>query len=221
MTPDLVTVDRRLLAPGADPAVPRPPCRIEVDVPEPWFVLDLDPRTSARWVRQLVQQRAWAGRASAVDQQAASRVLRGVVDALRAQGVLLAAILAGNIGHEVIGASVTLGWRRTSGCWDLHAVGLALSGRTSATDGLIEHREVDLVELPRGRAVHLRGRERARVPGSTLQREVALHQLFVPLEGSGWLAVVTATTALLRLSEVMGETALRVAASIRVGDAMG
>jgi hypothetical protein len=220
MTSSVATANRGRLAPGIDSAAPRPPYRFEVDVPEAWLVLDLNPRTSVRWVRRLVGQRAAGGRGSAADQLAAGRVLHGLISALRGQGVLLAAILARRTGKEVVAASLTMSWRQVRSVPHLDVLGAALACGAPGVDELVEHRHVDVVDLASGPALRLRGHQRARVPGSPSEREVTLHQLFVPTAQPGWVAVVTATTAVPRLSETVGETALRVAGSIRAGDAM-
>jgi hypothetical protein len=211
----------QLPAPGIDRRAVRPPFGFAIDIPEPWLVLDLDPRTSAQWVRQLVRRRATGTRRTAREAWAAAVVVRDVIAALQAQGVLLAAILAGRIGEEVVGASITLGWERSPGNVDLDGLGLSLARASPGAGELVQHRRVDLVAVSDREALRLRGREKAWVPGSTTRREVMLHQLFVPVEDPTWLAVVTATTGLLQLGDVVGEAALHVAGSLRTGDAAG
>ena len=221
MTAGAAVVLGQLPVPGIDRLAVRPPFGFAIDIPEPWIVLDLDPRTSAQWVRQLVRRRATGTRRTAREAWAAAVVVRDVIAALQAQGVLLAAILAGRIGEEVVGASITLGWQRSPCSVDLDALGLSLARVSPGANELVQHRRVDLVAVSGREALHLRGREQARVPGSTTRREVVLHQLFVPVEDPTWLAVVTATTGLLQLGDVVGEAALHVAGSLRTGNAAG
>lgn len=221
MTAGAAVMLGQLPVPGIDRRAVRPPFGFAIDIPEPWIVLDLDSRTSAQWVRQLVRRRATGTRRTAREAWAAAVVVRDVIAALQAQGVLLAAILAGRIGEEVVGASITLGWQRTPCSVDLDALGLSLARASPGANELVQHRRVDLVAVSGREALHLRGREQARVPGSTIRREVVLHQLFVPIEDPTWLAVVTATTGLLQLGDVVGEAAMHVAGSLRTGDAAG
>ena len=221
MTAGAAVMLGQLPVPGIDRRAVRPPFGFAIDIPEPWIVLDLDSRTSAQWVRQLVRRRATGTRRTAREAWAAAVVVRDVIAALQAQGVLLAAILAGRIGEEVVGASITLGWQRTPCSVDLDALGLSLARASPGANELVQHRRVDLVAVSGREALHLRGREQARVPGSTIRREVVLHQLFVPIEDPTWLAVVTATTGLLQLGDVVGEAAMHVAGSLRTGNAAG
>lgn len=221
MSASAAVVSGQLPAPGIDRRAARPPFGFAIDIPEPWIVLDLDPRTNGRWVRQLVRRRAAGTRRTALDARAAAEVMHEVIAALRGQGVVLAAILAGRIGEEVVGASITLGWERSPSSVDLDALGLSLARASPGADELVQHRRVDLVALSGGTALRLRGREQARVPGSTTRREVMLHQFFVPVANSTWLAVVTATTGLLQLGDAVGQAAMHVAGSLRAGDAAG
>jgi hypothetical protein len=202
---------------GIDPTAPRPPFRFEVDIPEPWIVPDLDPRRSAGWIRQFVERSGTDGAWSSPDRRAAAQLIRSVVATLRAQGVLLAAILAGRVGPEVVGASVTLGWRRLPDQVDLDALGSLLARMEPGECELVDRRLVDLLVLSSGRAIRLRSLERARVPGSTGEREVAVHQLFVPIDPTSWTAIVTATTASPELRERVRLIAIHVADSIRTG----
>ncbi len=203
---------------GTDPSVPRPPFGFEIDIPQPWILLDLDPRTTTEWIRQFVQLRAVGRARPAADRLDVSKVLRDVIDALRAEGILLAAILAGSVGQEVIGASVTLGWREMRGGVELEALGSSLAVAAPTSDELPHHRRVDLVSLSPRPAVRLRTRQLAPVPASTHRREVCVHQLFVSTEASTWVAVVTATTSMADLDDAVGQAAIHVAGSLRAGD---
>ena len=137
MTTGAAVVPGQLPVPGIDRRAVRPPFGFAIDIPEPWIVLDLDPRTSAQWVRQLVRRRGIGTRRTAREAWAAAAVVRDVIAALQAQGVLLAAILAGRIGEEVVGASITLGWERSPSSVDLDALGLSLARASPGADELV------------------------------------------------------------------------------------
>ena len=103
---------------------------------------------------------------------------------------------------------------------DLDSLGSSLARAVPAADELVHHRRVDVSPSGHVQAVRLRTRQMADA-GIDAAAGVALHQLFVPMADMNWMAVVTATTGLLRLSAAVGDTAAHVAESIRAGDAMG
>ena len=84
-------------------------------------------------------------------------------------GVLLAAILAQSLGQEVVGASLTVSWRKTRGL-DLDSLGSSLARAVPTADELVHHRCVDVLALRTRQAVRLRTRQMATVPGSTQRR---------------------------------------------------
>ena len=122
-------------------------------------------------------------------------------------GVLLAAILAQSLGQEVVGASLTVSWRKTRGL-DLDSLGSSLARAVPRGGRARPPSSRRRARLRTRQAVRLRTRQMARCRDRR-SGGVALHQLFVPMADTNWMAVVTATTGLLRLCRSGGHCRAR------------
>ncbi len=181
---------------GAD--VPHPPIGFSIDVPDHWTVLDLDPATWDVWLDAFLDQRLATGAPEAAPDRESIR--KELVDILRAQqreGVFLAAILAADVGGELVSASANLAWRKL----ETHGEGIPVAGlrevyarapRKAGED--LARRRVDMVELPAGGAVRLATQRPMRRYGMSGPGTIYVTQYFVPVLETDWLAVVTTTT---------------------------
>jgi hypothetical protein len=203
-----------------DPAAPRPPVGFRLHLPDTWTAVDLDPATSWQWVRSYVQERVNAAPELARHRGRIRRVLREFLDECRAQGIFVMRLLTGPAGgdppglEDLVGASLTLAWRRLAGTdhVDVDEIAQVLA---SAPPGPGADRIVAVVELPSGLAAHLRTAQLAALPGSPVrQRMTALSQFLVPIPGLPWLAIVTAATANPQLADGIDAIAEGVARSV-------
>ena len=178
--------------------VPRPPIGFSIDVPDHWTVVDLNPETWDEWVDAFLAQRL-AGRPHAERERGpARRALLDLLRQLHGQGVFMAAILAADVGGELVSASATLAWREL----DAGGEGIPLAGlrevyaRAPASPSEdLDERRVEVVDLGAGGGVKVAKRETMGLPVMREARPVAVTQYFVPVPDSAWLAVLTATTA--------------------------
>ena len=210
---------------GVDPAAPRPPVGFRLDVPDEFTSLDLDPATSDASIERLLDERS-AGVPGAARQRARARqVLQRVVAEHRDAGVFLAAFLAsaGPSPGEMIGASLTLAWRRFDGGIDLDGLERFFRDDDPAPGEDPALREVTRVRHPYGQAVRVRNRQGVPLPLTSRRQEVAMVQFLVPVPAPAaeWLAVLTASTPDVAGADEFAEFVGRVADSLEFLDADG
>lgn len=177
--------------------VPRPPIGVSIDVPDHWTVLDLNPATWDTWLDAFLAQRL-SGRPNASHERGPARqALLGLLRQLHESKVFMAAILAADVGGDLVSASATLAWREL----DLHGDKIELEGlrqvylqAPAALGEDMAARTVDRVELPSGGAIKVVSRERVRIPGTTKDQPATLIQYLIPVLDMDWLAVITAST---------------------------
>jgi hypothetical protein len=207
---------------GVDPAAPRPPVGFRVRVPDAWWVVDLDPRTSDASIDRFLDECVRIAPAATPHRAVTRQALQEVAARNRAEGTFVLAFLAGarRTPKDPVGASLTLAWRRLGGSERLPAAdlvrGIAESLETAPlADGERPGvRSVTMVELGRGPAAHLRTAQLVPVPRTRRRRRVAISQLLVPVPGQPWVGVVTATTPNLDLADGVDAIAEGVARSL-------
>ncbi len=206
-----------LPAAGYPPGVLRPPFAFSIDVPDHWTVLDLDPTTSDGWVDAFVDQRL-AQRDGPTDRAAARHAMRAVVRQLHAEKVFMAAILAAEVGDDLVSASANLAWRQlgTDSDGDIPVAGLReVYARAEPMPGEdFGARRVQVVQLPAGEAVRLSTRQTMAVPGAREPQRLSLTQYFVPVPTTDWLAAITTATPNPPLAAAVAEVAEGMAASL-------
>jgi hypothetical protein len=183
--------------PGYAAEVPRPVVGFSVEVPDHWTVLDLDPRTQGDWLDAFLDQRL-AGRPRAGSERGPARAaLLDILRRLHDADVFLAAILAAEVGAELVSASVTLAWR-VSDSGDrrvlLDRLRQIYATAPPASGEDLTARRVEVVQLAAGGAVRVSSREAVQIPGGRRVDGVAITQYVVPVLDTGWLALLTGTT---------------------------
>lgn len=210
---------------GVDPAVPRPPVGFRLDVPDEFTSLDLDPATSDASVERLLDERSASVPGAARQRARARQVLQRVVSEHREAGVFLAAFLAagGASPGEMVGASLTLAWRRFPGGIDLDGLVTFFREDDPAPGEDRALREVRRVPLPSGEAVRVVNRQLAPLPLTSRRQEVVVVQHLVPVSppAEEWLAVLTASTPDVGGAADFTGFAGRVAATLEFLDAAG
>jgi len=186
------------LAVGVDPAAPRPPIGFRLDVPDEFGSLDLDPATSDASIEALLDERSAAVPGAARQRSRARQVLQRVVTEHRQAGVFLASFLtgAGPSPGEMIGASLTLAWRRFAGGIDLDGLEIYFRDDDPAPGEDPALRDVRRLDHPYGETVRVVNRQLVPVPLTSRRQEVVLVQHLVPAPepAEEWLAVLTFST---------------------------
>lgn len=203
---------------GFGPDVPHPPIGFSIDVPDHWTVLDLDPSTWDVWLDAFLDQRfAITGPRTGPERVLIRDAMLAVLRQLRDEEVFLAAILAADVGGELVSASANLAWRKL----ETHGEGIPLAGlrevyvrapRKAGED--LARRRVDIVELPAGGAVKLSTRRPMRRHPMSGPAVLNVTQHFVPVLDTEWLAVITTTTGNAVLAPNLEEVADGMARSL-------
>jgi hypothetical protein len=220
-----VTAPAGPTAVGVDPAAPRPPIGFRLDVPDEFTSLDLDPATSDASIERLLDERTAAVPAAARHRVRGRQVLQRVVTEHREAGVFLASFLAGaGPGPgEMVGASLTLAWRRFAGGIDLAGLETYFREDDPAPGEDVATRDVRRVPLPYGEAVRVVNRQLTPLPLTSRRQEVVVVQHLVPAPepAAEWLAVLTASTPDVPGREDFVGFAGRVAATLEFLDPAG
>lgn len=210
---------------GVDPAAPRPPIGFRLDVPDELTSLDLDPATSDASIERLLDARTAAVPEASRHRVRARQVLQRVTGDHRAAGVFLAAFLSrvGPSPREMVGASLTLAWRRFDGGIDLDGLETWFREDDPQPGEDLALREVRRLPLPYGEAVRVVNRQLAPVPLTSHRQEVVVVQHLVPAPepAAEWLAVLTMSTPDVDGQGEFVELADRVAATLEFLDATG
>ena len=186
------------VAVGVDPAAPRPPIGFRLDVPDEFTSLDLDPATSDGSIEALLDERSVGVPGAARQRARARQVLQRVVAEHREAGVFLASFLAGTGASpgEMIGASLTLAWRRFAGGIDLDGLETYFRDDDPGPGEDVASRDVRRVEHPYGETVRVVNRQLVPLPLTSRRQEVVVVQHMVPAPppAEEWLAVLTFST---------------------------
>jgi len=186
------------LAIGVDPGAPRPPIGFRLDVPDEFSSLDLDPATSDASIEALLDERSAGVPGAARQRSRARQVLQRVVTEHRRAGVFLASFLAGAgpSPGEMIGASLTLAWRRFAGGIDLDGLEIYFRDDDPAPGEDSALRDVRRLDHPYGETVRVVNRQLVPVPLTSRRQEVVVVQHLVPAPAPAeeWLAVLTFST---------------------------
>ena len=210
---------------GVDPAAPRPPVGFRLDLPDEFTSLDLDPATADASIERLLDERSAAVPGAARQRVRARQVLQRVVGEHRSAGVFLASFLAGAGASpgEMIGAGLTLAWRRFAGGIDLDGLETFFRDDDPAPGEDPALRDVRRVPLPYGEAVRVVNRQLAPLPLTSRRQEVVVVQHLVPAPppAADWLAVLTQSTTDVASRAEFTDFAGRVAVTLEFLDADG
>jgi hypothetical protein len=206
------------LAVGVDPAAPRPSIGFRLNVPDEFTSLDLDPATSDAYIEALLDERAANVPGAARQRGRARQVLQRIVADHREAGVFLASFLVGTGSSpgEMIGASLTLAWRRFSGGIDLDGLETYFRDDDPAPGEDVELRDVRRIEHPYGETVRVVNRQQVPVPLTSRRQEVVVvqHMVPAPAPADEWLAVLTFSTPDVAGQDEFVELVGRVAGSL-------
>jgi len=210
---------------GVDPAAPRPPIGFRLNVPDEFTSLDLDPETSDASIEALLDERSAAVPGAARQRSRARQVLQRVVTEHREAGVFLASFLvgAGPSPGEMIGASLTLAWRRFAGGIDLGGLEIYVRDGDPAPGEDLALRDVRRLDHPYGQTVRVVNRQLVPVPVTSRRQEVVVVQHLVPAPppAEEWLAVLTFSTPDVEGQDEFVDLTRRIAATLEFLDDEG
>lgn len=203
MTSPLPTDEQLMLNPHA----PHPPFAWYVSIPSTWALLDTNPTSWQRNAARLVDDR-FAGRSlKAADRRAVLGFLEQLVADCQRAGAALSMIQLGRMSTGAVGgAGLHLAWYDS----EHEQASLAMVRQSLPRSGT-----VDEVSTPAGPA--LLHTERASIipPGATARVQSRVLQLYLPLVGTTWTAVLSAATPHPEMEPVLGEIVVAVARSIQ------
>ena len=204
---------------GVDPAAPRPPgIGFRLDVPDEFTSLDLDPETGGASIERLLDARTAAVPEAARHRVRARQLLQRIVGEQREAGVFLSAFLSrpGASPREMVGASLTLAWRRFDGGIDLEGLETWFRDDDPAPGEDLALREVTRLPLRHGEAVRVVNQQLTPVPLTSHRQEVVVVQHLVPAPepAAEWLAVLTMSTPDVAGRADFADLADRVAATL-------
>lgn len=188
--------------------------RFRVAVPPGWLVLDLDPVTQDATHAAVLDERAETNPTIARRRAELLELLRDLARAQVAAGVTFSAYLTDDRRGGLIGANLSVAFKDSGGPFDADALAGVLA---APVDG--EPTEVDLLELPVGRAVRLHGRRTTALDEAPLH--VAMTQIWFDGPVPASVGVLTATTPVLDLADELTAVATEVATTIAYDDDAG
>jgi hypothetical protein len=211
---------------GVDPAAPRPASiGFRLDVPDEFTSLDLDPETSDAWVERLLDARTAAVPEAARHRVRARQVLQRVINDHRQAGVFLSSFLSrvGASPREMVGASLTLAWRRFDGGINLEGLETWFRDDDPAPGEDVSLRDVRRLSMRYGETVRVVNRQLAPVPLTSHRQEVVVVQHLVPAPepAAEWLAVLTMSTPDVESQDEFVGLADRVAETLEFLDTEG
>jgi hypothetical protein len=190
-----------------DPGVPHPPFAWSVGLPSDWALLDTDPASWQRSATRLLDER-FAGRGlRAAERRAVLGVLEQLVADCQRAGAALSLLRLGRLSTGAVGsAGLHLGW------YDSAPEPATLA---PVRDGLPRTGVTEQVSTPAGTALLHVDVAVAVPPGTASRVRSEVRQLFLPLPGTSWTAVLSAATGHPELHRVVAEVILAVGRSIR------
>jgi len=182
-------------------------------VPANWLTVDLDARTSRRSIARLVEERAGSHPETAESRRQLTQMLQTAAEDAIEQGAVYAAILSTVIAERPVSASLICTVTTSPEPVEVDQVASELRRpHTSPSVPL----EVEVVDLPVGRAVRTRGRRIGEMPAPVLRRvEVESLQYFVPVPGAKRLLLLSFSTPNLPIADALVELFDAIAATLR------
>jgi hypothetical protein len=189
-----------------------PAASFAIATPASWYELDLNAATRLKSIGGMLARSAGHLDASARD-QLAQLLARSAADA-QAQGAVMAAIYSDVLEGRPVSASLVASVKQGK---DEPGPRALTPSRVAETlfRGLAGAGFVEMRDLPAGRAVRLRKRIQAPVPGQEVDVEVENVQWFVPLPDGRQLALLAFSTPSLGLTEPFGELFDAIAGTLR------
>jgi hypothetical protein len=190
-----------------NPDATHPPFAWLIGIPADWALLDTNPTSWERSAERLVDDRFFGRKLAAADRRAALDFLEQLVADCQRADAILSLVQLGRLASGAVGsAGLHLGWFDSSP----NPAGLTLVREALPTTGTAT--EVETVSGP-----GLLHRDVASIapPGTFTRVRSTVFQLYLPLDGTTWTAVLSAATPHPELEPVLENVIVAVAKSIR------
>jgi hypothetical protein len=197
--------------PGSDlklnPNVAHPPFPWFIGIPTDWMLLDTNPQSWQVSAERMVDERFHGRKLRAAERRTVLAFLEQLVADCQRSGAALSVVQLGRMSTGVVGsAGLHLGWFDSAP----DPAGLALVREVLPRTGIVE--EIDTVSGP-----GLLHRDTASTvpPGGTVRVRSTVLQLFLPVAGTTWTAVLSAATPHLELERVLDQVIRAMAQSVQ------
>jgi hypothetical protein len=189
-----------------NPNVAHPPFPWFVGIPSDWALLDTNPQSWQRSAERMVDDRFYGRKLRAAERRAVLDFIEQLVADCQRSGAALSMVQLGRMSTGAVGsAGLHLGWFDSTP--DL--AGLALVREVLPRTGTVEE-----VDTPCGPGLLHRDTASTVPPGGTGRVRSTVLQLFLPVQGTTWTAVLSAATPHPELERVLDELIVAVARSI-------
>lgn len=193
-----------------NPNVAHPPFAWVIGIPSDWMLLDTNPQSWQRSAERMVDDRFAGRRIRAAERRQVLDFVEQLVADCQRSGAALSMLQLGRMSTGQVGsAGLHLGWFDSTP----DPAGLVLVREALPTTGTVEE-----VQTPCGPALLHRDTATTVPPGGLVRVRSTVLQLFLPVEGTTWTAVLSAATAHPELERVVDEVIVAVAGSIMPTD---
>ncbi|MGC4807026.1 hypothetical protein [Micromonospora sp. DT233] len=196
-----------------NPHAPHPGFAWLIGIPSDWALLDTNPESWQRSAARLVDDRFLGRRLRAAERRAVLDFVEQLVADCQRAGAALSLVQLGRLSTGAVGsAGLHLGWFDSAP----QPAGLALVRQTLPRTGTVEE-----VEAPAGPGLLHRDVASTVPPGGLARVRSTVLQLFLPLPGTTWTAVLSAATPHPEMDQVLTDVIVAVGRSITPADADG
>ncbi|SCF36820.1 hypothetical protein GA0070618_5827 [Micromonospora echinospora] len=189
---------------------PHPPFPWTAAIPSDWVLLDTNPESWQRNAERIVDDRFHGRRLRAAERRAVLDFLEQLVADCQRAGAALSMVQLGRMSTGAVGsAGLHLGWFDSTP----QPAGLALVRQSLSRTGTVEE-----VETPRGPGLLHRDVAFTVPPGALTRVRSTVLQLYLPLPGTTWTAVLSAATPHPELERMLADAIVAVAHAISPAD---
>ncbi|MGC4810160.1 hypothetical protein ACLQ29_06475 [Micromonospora sp. DT228] len=193
-----------------NPHAPHPDFPWFIGVPSDWALLDTNPESWQRSAARMVDDRFFGQRLRAAERREVLQFVEQLVADCQRAGASLSLVQLGRMSTGAVGsAGLHLGWFNSAP----QPAGLALVRQTLPRTGTTEE-----VETPTGPGVLHRDVASTVPPGGLTRVRSMVLQLFLPLPGTTWTALLSAATPHPEMEQVLADVIVAVAQSIKPAD---
>ncbi|MFG1653645.1 hypothetical protein ACGFIE_27295 [Micromonospora sp. NPDC049275] len=193
-----------------NPHAPHPDFPWFIGVPSDWALLDTNPESWQRSAARMVDDRFFGQRLRAAERRGVLQFVEQLVADCQRAGTALSLVRLGRMSTGAVGsAGLHLGWFDSAP----QPAGLALVRQTLPRTGTAEE-----VDTPLGPGILHRDVASTVPPGGLTRVRSTVLQLFLPLSGTTWTAVLSAATPHPELEQMLTDVIVAVAQSITPAD---
>ncbi len=197
-----------LLAPDLrlNPNAPHPPFAWEIGIPSDWIMLDTHPGTWERSAARLIDERFAGRNLPAPERRQVLGFLEQLVADCQRAGAALSLVQLGRMSTGEVGsAGMHLGWFNSAP----DPASLALVRQSLPGTGIVTP-----VETPTGPALLHRDEASVVPPGGLVRVRSTVLQLFLPLPGTTWTALLSTATPHPPMQPVLDDLIVAMARSL-------